>query len=58
MGGFPPNGPSKIQTFYPFKLIHEIFKVSKYKAKIKFGGTEMGGPPQTGPKKFKLFNHL
>ena len=20
MGGFPPNGPSKIQTFYPFKL--------------------------------------
>ena len=20
MGGFPPNGPSKIQTFYLFKL--------------------------------------
>ena len=23
----------------------------------KFGGTETGGPPQTGPKKFQLFNH-
>ena len=56
MGSLPPNGPSKIQTFYPLKL-HEIFKVSKYKRKIKIDkiwGYQNGGCPQTGSKKFKL----
>ena len=41
--------------------MHEMFKVSKYKGKIKFDKIwvyQSGGPPQTRPKTFKLFNHL
>ena len=39
--------------------MHQIFKVGKYKGKIKFEkiwGYQNGGPSQMGPKKF--INHL
>ena len=54
-------GPPNIKLFNLLSYTHEIFKVSKYKGKIKFDkiwGCQNGGPPQTGPHKFKLFIHL
>ena len=51
----PPNKAAKIQTFQLLSWTHDIFKVSKYKRKIKFDqvlGYQNGGPPQT-----TVFNH-
>ena len=53
MGVSPPNGPSKIQTFYLLSWAPEIFKVSKHKGKIKFDiiwGYQNEGPPKRGHK--------
>ena len=57
MGVTPPNGPSKIQTFYLLSSAHEIFKERKHKGKLKFDiiwGTKMGGP-QNGATKIVTF---
>ena len=60
MGGTPKTGPLKFKLFKFWSKIHEIFKVSKHKGKIKFFKLwryQKGGPP-IGPPKFKLFNHF
>ena len=36
MGVSLPNGPSKFKLFNLLSKTHEIFRVRKYKAKIKF----------------------
>ena len=53
-------GPPKIKLSNHTCYTHEIFRVGKYEVKIKFDkiwAYQNGGTPQTGPPKFKLFNH-
>ena len=57
MGGFPPNGLSEIQTFYPFKVDTWNFQDKQKQRKDKIwqnlGVPKWRDPPQTRTPKFK-----
>ena len=57
--GFPPKRcPPKFKLFNLLSWTHEIFKVTKYKRKIKFDqilGYQNWRSPQTKQPKFKSF---
>ena len=60
MGGFPQTGSPKFKLFTLLRQIHEIFRISKNKEKIKFvkvwGYQNEGIPLKRGRQNSKL-NH-
>ena len=61
MGGFSKRDPPKFKLLEILSRTHEIFKLSKYKAKIKFDkiwGYQIGVLPKYGHQKSNfLTNH-
>ena len=60
MGGPPKRGPPKFKLFNLSSWTHEIFKVSKYKGRIKcdkIWGTKMGVPLNGDAKILTLATH-
>ena len=61
IGSLPKRGPPKFKIFNLLSWKHGVFKVSKFKRKIKFdqslGIPNRGFFPKTDPPKFKFFNH-
>ena len=61
MGSAPKRGLPKFKVFNISSWKHEVFQVSKYNGKIKFGQSleyqNEWFTPKTGLPKFKLFNH-
>ena len=59
MGGFPPQmNPPKFKLFTFYARCMKIFRVNKYKEKIKFDkiwGYQNGGSPSNGAKKTSNF---
>ena len=54
MGIFPQTHPPKFELFTLLSEMHKIFKVNKYKGKIKFDkiwGYQNGGSPSNGAEK-------
>ena len=43
MGSPPKRGLPKFKLFDPLRWKHEVFEVTEYKTKMKFGGAKMGG---------------
>ena len=58
IGGSPLTDPTKFKLFTLLSSIHEIFRVNKYKGKIKFDkiwGCRNGGSFSNGAEKIQIF---